>query len=151
MKNEKKLIIVGIIVLLVVLTIIGIVVFKKDKQVNNMNKNTLQILDFEIKNRKVITKDNEIIVGNNEKEIQNGYYDLKITNNGTGVNIYLNKLWYEKYNDDYIQEDYLAQIVREIIRQLKIEENKEDIEYELYKYLFNNYLKAKEGEGIAPL
>lgn len=142
-----------IICIIVILIIVAFLIFSKNGK-NNETKaiavNNIQITSFNIENRTSHIKDNVIYVGNNIKEIENGFYDLKIINND-GVEIYLNKLWYENYDNDYIQDEYLAKICREIVNRLNIDCNKEELEYTLYKYIKDNYLNTREGKTVSKL
>lgn len=70
-------------------------------------------LQKSIANRYIYINDetNEIIVGNNKKEIENGYFDVKITiSKDNKLNIFINKLFKEKsningvYDVDYFEE-----------------------------------------------
>lgn len=150
-KNIKKISIVLAVIIALVLTTVFIL--KMRNKENNKKKessflNVLQITDFTIENRTVLKKDNAIYVGNNTKELVNNFCDIKIQNIDNGVIIDLNKLWYETYGDDYIQDDYLAQICREITNRLNIKGDSNQIEYVMYKYIKDNYIKVREGENI---
>ena len=83
-----------------------------------------------------------------KKELENNFCDIKIQSTDNGVVIDLNKLWYETYGEDYIQDDYLAQICREITNRLNVKGDSEQIEYAMYKYIKDNYIKVREGESI---
>jgi len=104
------------------------------------------VSNFNIDNRSKIFVNEELLIGENKKQLENGYYDFKISNKEEILIITLNKLWYEKYNSDYIQDDYLAKICKEIVECIEISNIKEDLEYYLYKYVKDNYLKVKQGQ-----
>ena len=146
---KKKVIIVIAIVLICVALVIAIM-FKNKEEINNKSKSmqTIQITDFNIDNRVTLKKENNLLLGNNTKELENNFYDIKITNTSEGVEVYLNKLWYENYGQDYIQDEYLAKICRELSSKLNVQETTEEFEYLLYKYVKDNYIKVRQGENI---
>ena len=144
----KKLILTAII-----LTLTGLVIyFALDKQ--NTNKEqvaevaSMKITQFNIDGRAILKQSDNIYVGNNIKELENNFYDIKITNTKEGVVIYLNKLWYEDYGLDYIQDEYLARICRELSLRLDVEADSQQFEYLLYKYIKDNYMKVRQNENV---
>ena len=145
----KKTIIIIVLVLLLLLSIIILTNSLNKKSLNNINK--IQIDQIKIKNRTTIKIDNIIYVGENIKEIENGYYDLKIVNEENTVDIYLNKLWYKNFNESYIQDDYLVNICHEIVNNIKVNKNKEELEYLLYKYVKENYLSSRSNKPTQSL
>ena len=150
-KNSKKIIIAVVIVLS--LTVITVFVLNMSSKKNNekqqiSSSNSFQITDFNIENRTVLKKDNAICVGDNTKELENNFCDIKIQNTNRGVVIELNKLWYETYGKDYIQDEYLAKLCREITKRLNAKGDLEQIEYAMYKYIKDNYMKVREGEVV---
>ncbi len=146
---KKKVIIVIAIVLICVALVIAIM-FKNKEEINIESKSvqTIQITDFNIDNRVTLKKENNLLLGNNTKELENNFYDIKITNTSEGVEVYLNKLWYEDCGQDYIQDEYLAKICRELSSKLNVQETTEEFEYLLYKYVKDNYIKVRQGENI---
>ncbi len=150
-KNIRKIVILlaVIAVLILIAVFISKVGSKEDNEKQSLSSsNRFQITDFNIQNRTIIKKDNAIYLGNNTKELENNFCDIKIQNTDNGVVIDLNKLWYETYGDDYIQDDYLAQICREITNRLNIKGDSDQIEYAMYKYIKDNYIEVREGEVI---
>lgn len=142
--NKKYLLIIVLCVLFALAIIFNI----KTSQKEDKNINKLKVTNFELKERVTINQDNELVVGENEKEIENGFFDLKVINEEDEITILLNKLWYKKCNENYIEDDYLANICRKIVENLNLNDNNEDLEYILYKYIKENYLKARMGEKI---
>lgn len=118
------------------------------KQTLNSDSNNLQITQFNVDGRVTLKKDDAIYVGNNLKELENNFYDIKIVNTKDGIVIYLNKLWYETYGLDYIQNEYLARICRELSDRLNVENSSEQFEYLLYKYIKDNYVKVRQNEQV---
>ena len=151
MKNiNKKYIALAVIIVLVLTTlfILNLNGNENNEKQQVSSSNLFQITDFNIKNRTVLKKDNAIYVGNNIKELENNFCDIKIQNTENSVVIDLNKLWYETYGNDYIQDDYLAQICREITNRSNVKGDSEQIEYAMYKYIKDNYIKVREGESV---
>ena len=137
-----------VLLISVVILVMSIFLVINIKKTNVREYNTLKINEFNIKERVTIKDNNEIYVGENVKEIENGYYDLKIASQKDNVQIFLNKLWYKKIDKDYIQDDYLANICREIVNEINISDNKDELEYMLYKYIKENYLNVRNNEKI---
>ncbi len=151
MKNIRKIAIV--VAVIVVATLIIVFILNMSSKKNNEKQQVsspdpFQITEFNIENRTVLKKDNSIYVGNNTKELENNFCDIKIYNTDDGVVVELNKLWHETYGNDYIQDDYLAQICREITNRSNIKGNSEQTEYAMYKYIKDNYIKVREGEKV---
>ena len=146
----KKKVIIVIAIVLICVTLVIAIMFKNKEEINNKSKSmqTIQITDFNIDNRVTLKKENNLLLGNNTKELENNFYDIKITNTSEGVEVYLNKLWYENYGQDYIQDEYLAKICRELSSKLNVQETTEEFEYLLYKYVKDNYIKVRQGENI---
>ncbi|MBQ8043651.1 MAG: hypothetical protein IJ272_05825 [Clostridia bacterium] len=142
-----------IIIILAIVVTLGLILYfvspKSDKAETEVeDKNFLQIIDFSIEGRISLKLDNAIYVGNNLKELENKFYDIKIQNTESGVAVYLNKLWYENYGEDYIQDEYLARICRELSNRLNMQNNTEQFEYVLYKYIKDNYIKVRQNETV---
>ncbi len=148
--NMKKIVIALVIIIAVVLITVFIPKLrsKDNNEKQEVYSNSFQITDFSIENRTVLKKDNAIYVGNNIKELENNFCDIKIQNVEDGVVIDLNKLWYETYGNDYIEDNYLAQICRELTYRLNVKGDSEQIEYAVYKYIKDNYIKVREGATV---
>lgn len=146
MKNKKIVIFIALIILLVICVIL--VVNRSEKCIGHDKNNRvlgINLQQFSLENRAKLLKNNTLFVGNNVKELENGYYDFKLQNAENTVVITLNKLWYEEYGVDYIQDEYLAKICREIAKRLNVNVEKLELEYQLYKYIKGNYVQVKDG------
>lgn len=147
MKKREWLIFVLLIILIIVI-IFAFCVLKKDRaSVNKLPNISIDLQNFYIENRTRLFVSDELLIGENEKELQNGYYDFKISKNSEALIVYLNKLWYGEYDGDNIQEEYLAKICKELVKCLNIECEKQEVEYQLYKYIKENYLDIRKGEN----
>ena len=146
-------IILGIAILVIVF---GVVLEGKNKslQLQTSKKTSelnLNLSEIVLKDREVKIIDGNLYVGNNEKEIENGFFDikiedLKVSEDINECNIYFNKLWYENYGTDYIQDEYLAEICRQIVKAISKKQEMDDFEYELYKYVKDNYMDVLKEE-----
>ena len=145
--KSKRLMIISLFILLTLILLFYYFKIKHDTQAKEI-KNNVSIIDFRIPERFCTKVDNTILVGENEKEIENGFFDIKIINNNKQVEIYLNKLWYKNYGTDYIQDDYLANICRKIASNLNVDTNNDELEYTLYKYIKENYIKSRQNQTI---
>ena len=123
----------------------------KNENTNTANVNDIRISTFEIKDRVSITKNNEIYIGANKKELDNNFYDIKISTQSGKIKLTLNKLWRYKCNNEYIEDEYLIEIVDKVTEILDIHASKQDISYELYKYIKQNFLKVKNNEKVTML
>lgn len=147
-KRARKIIIA---VMLLFLTV-GVTMFFKYTKREEANKNKdiidIKITEFNIPNRVVLNTETGIYIGNNLKELENGFFDIKILNKNNYVEVYLNKLWYETYGNDYIQDEYLARICRKLSEELNKKVQEADLENILYKYIKDNYLNVRSGETV---
>lgn len=145
---KHRLVQIVCITLIILIIIIAIFCFNNNniKEQKNKDNKIIQIIDFYVEDRSILKIGKEILVGNNIKELENDFYDIKIVNLDNYVEIYLNKLWYETFGKDYIQDEYLAKICREIARKINYKDSVEEVDYILYKYIKNNYIKAKNQE-----
>ena len=141
---KKRTVIVSILLILVGSILYVFLSSSEEVKTVQMEEQNLRIDEFNIKDRIIIKKENAIYVGNNIKELENDFYDIKIVNSNSQINIYLNKLWYKTYGKDYIQYDYLVSICRELTEELNIENREEEFEYILYKYIKDNYVKIRQ-------
>ena len=147
---KKVVWIIGVVLCLITTSILSLELNKvkrSDKQKNTQEK-IIQITEFNIVDRTNLKVEDTIYVGNNLKELENNFYDIKITNEQYGICVYLNKLWYETYGVDYIQDNYLAQICRELSYKLNMKGEPEQFEYIMYKYIKDNYTKVRQNEEI---
>ena len=119
-KFSKKLVVL-IIVILVIIFLSHIYKSKinintNDKTINLDKKEIIFNTNIqEIKNRNTYVKNtNEIYIGNTKKEIENGFYDIYITNKNNTINIYINKLFKEFKYDILYNEEYLDEILNYI-------------------------------------
>ena len=153
--KNKKTIIVAICICIVIsfcFLLFTKINFNEEVQKNGklLNKEQLKVENFNINGRVSYIDNDHIFIGENLKELQNGFYDLKIVNQNEQVIIYLNKLWYEYYGEDFIQDNYLAEICRCIVNKLnkneKQNQEKQDFEYMLFKYIKDNYVKVRNNK-----
>ena len=151
--RNNKIAIISLVIVLIFSLIITFTLKNKtiNKESSQQNQKVFSIYDFSIEGRTTFRLDNNIYIGNNLKELENGFYDIKIENTDYGICMYLNKLWYESCGKDYIQDNYLAKICRELSGRLDIAHNTEDFEYMLYKYIKDNYIKVRENQVIEPI
>lgn len=152
MRKEVKFLILIIATILILITLFLINKNKEQSQDKTQEITIINnISEFNIKNRVSIIKDGVIYIGNNKKELENGFYDIKIVSSDNLVDIHLNKLWYTKYGQDYIEDNYLASICRELVNRLNMDLDKENFEYMIYKYIKENYVSVRNGEQIESL
>ena len=156
MKNKKW------VLTMVIIVVVILIIFSTILKIKNINVNKIEIKDkinkielkeFKIKDRLSITKNNAIYIGNNEKELENDFYDLKIIVVEGALKVYLNKLWHTQYGKDYIEDNYLVSICRELVKNLEFSKDEyliddANFEYVLYKYIKDNYIAIRSGENV---
>lgn len=148
--KNNKIVIIGLVIILV-LGVMLVIFFKNkssNKDIIQDRQTVLRIDNFNIEGRTTFKLEDNIYIGNNLKELENGFYDIRIQNIDYGICMYLNKLWHETYGEDYIQNDYLAQICRELTSRLNITNNTEEFEYMVYKYIKDNYIRVRENQVV---
>lgn len=151
MKRKNILIIVFFVVLAICILITCYISKNKESNKDNTNLSFIDLQEFNLKEREKLFVNDELLIGENIKQLENGYYDFKIATDNNQVIITLNKLWYEEYGTDYIQDEYLAKICREIIRVLNYTSDDAELEYQLYKYIKDNYLSVRQGKEASKL
>ena len=149
-KNDKTFIIIIFTVLLVVvisliarfLININVPKYEAKKIIANSNINLYEF----IKNRTFLEEENILYIGKNKKEIENGYYDIKVEYSKEKLNVFFNKLYVEEYSDKvYVDQNYLYEILNIINKKydLKLEEIKLQ---ELVILISDNYLEFRESK-----
>ena len=139
------------LILLICISFLVCISNKKEKNNEQENETKIDISAFKIKDRVRLVKDNKIYIGENLKELENNFYDMKISTLNTGIELTLNKLWRYEVNNEYIEDEYLIEIVDKVVELLEIKNVKEDVSYELYKYIKQNFLKIKNNENVQGL
>lgn len=103
-----------------------------------------EILNNNINNRKIVNIEDKIYVGENEKQIENGYYDICVyIQENKYLVISLNKLWKE-FDEKLYQKEYVTEIAKSIESILDEDLNNE----ELFNYILSGYMIAKKSENI---
>lgn len=135
------------LLMLVILCIVFIIVdFLKSNNRNDLN-NKLNIslarmktfLDENITNRKVIILENEILIGENEKQLENNYYDIKVSNqNDEKIIININKLW-KMFDEKLYEKQYVYEVSNSISHILQYNINCNEIA----DYIITGYTEAK--------
>lgn len=129
----KKIIIVVIVAILIIFCVI--LRFSKDKKINNIDyfkKN--KVASFNISDRYILENENEISIGKNKNELENGYYDIKISVDDC-INIDINKLFKDFDNNVLYDELYVNEVIDYIDKSTNLNLNK----YELKKEITSNY------------
>lgn len=104
------------------------------------NKNYI-INDFE--NRVGVIKNNNILIGTNLKELENGYYDICISLNENKLEVSIAKLWKEVNSKEVYDKYYIKELAICILDICK--KNYTELEIQtLEKYLLDSYLTSKK-------
>lgn len=106
-----------------------------------VNEN-LSISEY-VTDRTCITDGNQFKIGNNEKELQSGYYDILIEDDEVTLKMYINKLWKTEFNDMLYEKEYVNQVADYLVSRISCSLDKE----ELIEILIKGYLVAKNGEN----
>ena len=114
-------------------------------KINNINKFILNTNCKDIKNRYTYIKsENEVIVGNNIQEVNNGFYDMCIINENNQIIIKLNKLFIDFNVDNIYDEEYLNNILIYLNNLINLDM---DITT-LKKYIIKYYIKSKDIHNV---
>lgn len=171
-KNNKKYKIIIIIILLVII-IIGVYIenFNKENKVigpksitNNEDKKDLNNRDIYeyakkyieenkynitkyFKDRVGIIKNNDILIGTNNKELDNGYYDICISLEDNRIDIQMLKLWKDNNSKELYDEYYIKEVSRCILDICKKDYTEGEIS-KLEEYILSSYLESKKDSPI---
>lgn len=103
-------------------------------------KQNYKNFDIDIKDRFVIKDENGLSIGKSKNELDNGYYDIKISVKDQNVEIYLNKL-FKEFNFNLIyDESYIEEIVKTIIKIFNLNISNENIK----KVIIDNYIVIRD-------
>lgn len=133
-----------VVAVLLVLGIVFVSLYCLNK--TSDSKVSLQYIDECIYGRSCLRISNEFYVGNNEKELQNGYYDFKVSNTQNGITIVINKLWYKEFNETLYEQEYvelLCRYISKIVLRVNVVFSESELN-KLYKNILEAYPKAKE-------
>ncbi len=114
-----------------------------DKFIDTTNMSIYRIdnsISKNITSRQILRKDNVVFVGNSKKEIENGYYDLKIMLEDRNVKLYINKLW-KVFNQSLYEKDYVREVINSVFDIFEINQKKQ--KECLIQYITNGYLVSK--------
>lgn len=125
---------------------------QREKLIENIKANATKIIQT-IKNRYVyISQDKtKIVIGNNLKEVQNGFYDtsIEVLNNSKEkslIEVRINKLWktIESFDSDKLyEEEYVNEIIQVI--NLLLFQNIEELQENNFKNkIIKEYTQAKK-------
>lgn len=101
-----------------------------------------EVIKRNITGREIIKLGENVLIGYSKKELENGYYDLKITMSRETLDIHVNKAWKE-YNDSLYEETYIDQIVNSIIDIFEMKTKNTHGYDKLYEYIYHGYKVSK--------
>lgn len=114
----------------------------------NISKERIEVaINESIKDRCNIYSDDCILVGENNKQLENGFYDIKFDlgniklENNRNLVIHINKLW-KNFNDKLYEESYIDEVVTVIEKIFGKEENTN----KLKENIKEEYIKSKSLE-----
>lgn len=144
-KKQKQYLIIAILVLLLV----GIIYLISNYKIDEINDDKQFDISFykveeftkrNIDNREILKVDKNLLIGYSKKELENGYYDLKIYEENDTLFMHLNKVWKE-FNDKLYEEKYVEQIVNSILNVFEL--NSKNAQKEIYEYIIEGYKVSK--------
>ena len=117
-----------------------------DKTLNVSIERVITILNENITDRCIINSGNTILIGENKKQLENGYYDIKIEienaeKKDNKVKIYINKLW-KKFNSSLYEQVYAEEVASSINKIWKVCDNTTDLK----QFFINKYSESKSEE-----
>lgn len=125
--------------LLIIFSLVMVYVFYLDRQYTQKDKiDTVSCIDD-----RVCIEEQEIIkIGNNEKELQNGYYDVLLEKNEFGFEVHVNKLWKTEFNETLLEMSYVDEVTRFLLSRVSSSVSVP----EFSSYVVEGYTLAKNGE-----
>lgn len=89
----------------------------------------------------------QVVVGNNKNEVDNGYFDIKILSDGK-INVYINKLFKDKFsNENLIDYIYLDELINSLNKIFNMNLDDEAIN-NIKKLVGDKYIKLRETENV---
>lgn len=89
----------------------------------------------------------QVVVGNNKNEVDNGYFDIKILSDGK-INVYINKLFKDKFsNENIIDYIYLDELINSLNKIFNMNLDDEAIN-NIKKLVGDKYIKLRETENV---
>ena len=89
----------------------------------------------------------QVVVGNNKNEVDNGYFDIKILSDGE-INVYINKLFKDKFsNENLIDYIYLDELINSLNKIFNMNLDDEAIN-NIKKLVGDKYIKLRETENV---
>lgn len=142
---KRKYVYLYIVVIAIILIIfVYIVDFFKTKiheeEFEISNYRIEEIIRQNIDRREILKLDKSILVGYSEKELENGYYDLKMYKEKQDLIICLNKAWKE-FNNELYEEEYIYQIINSILSIFELSSSK--AKNKIYDYIVEGYKISK--------
>lgn len=165
-KYKKETIVILVLVVILLVLVCSRYIFKltknKDENLNEIQKDlnsTIENMDNDIfssykkfvlkggeviKGRKIITKEEkyQILIGNNQKELENNYFDVWLKLENETAYVYINKL-FKNFRGELVEKEYIKEIVNYIDIAFKISLNEEEKE-ELFKNIYVYYLELRK-------
>lgn len=125
--------------------------YKKSFDKNNMNaekinissERVITILKENVTDRCVTSNGNTVLVGENIKQLENGFYDIKVQLKNDEIKININKLWknfdLKLYEEEYVEETEKS--IKKIVNEdyVNLKDN-----------IIKKYSQAKGLENIEP-
>lgn len=131
--------VITVLTLLIIFSLVMVCAFYLDRQYTQNDKvETVSCID----DRVCIEEQQIIKIGNNEKELQNGYYDLLLEENESGFEVYINKLWKKEYNETLSEMSYVDELTKFLLSRVSSDVSVS----EFSSYIVEGYTLAKNGE-----
>lgn len=115
--------------------------FKKDMASQKTPKKEVMSC---IEGRVCIEDEETIKIGNNEKELENGYYDVLLEKTETGFIAHINKLWKTEFNETLYEEEYVKEVAMFLISRMKSEVECQEV----MSFMLEGYIESKEEKEI---
>jgi len=97
----------------------------------------------EFANRQGLLKNGEVFIGTTTRELENGYFDIKISLKQKYLELSVIKLW-KDYTSEYLYEEkYIEELSNCIMKICKDKYTEDDIA-KLNKYIFISYVESKK-------
>lgn len=131
--------VITIFVLLIIFLLAMVYIFSLDRQYASKDKvDVVSCID----DRVCIEEEQIIKIGNNEKELQNGYYDVLLEKNEFGFELHVNKLWKTEFNESLLELNYVDEVTRFLLSRV----SSNAAVSEISNYIIEGYTLSKNGE-----
>lgn len=133
----------GIILIFLILVILAAFKYISNHTIERSIGNEFKVNCMD--DRCCVYTNDTISIGNNEKELNNGFYDVLFEREDTGLVIHVNKLWKDVFNENLYEEEYVKFVEKNILQFVGNKSDNKDTSGLLEGYVVDGYKASKNG------